>query len=68
METDVPNFVGKNYEDLLMERATSLNWDTRWTIRVAARDNAYYALTRDWDNFRINVKIEDGIIVDQTIG
>lgn len=68
MEEEVPDFVGKNFEDLLLERAFNLDLDTKWTIRVAARDNAYYVLTRDWDPHRINVRIEDGIIVQQTIG
>jgi hypothetical protein len=32
------------------------------------RDNANYVLTRDWDENRINVHIENGTIVAQTIG
>lgn len=68
MEEEVPNFVGMNFEDMLMERATTTKWSTKWSIRVAVRDNAHYVLTRDWDEHRINVQIEKGTIVAQTIG
>lgn len=65
---DPPNFVGRNFEDVLMERSTSLEPDPVWTIRVAKRDNAYQVLTRDFTPTRVNVYIEDGIIVQQMLG
>lgn len=68
MEDDIPYFVGRNFEEVLMDRARSLDIDTKWSIRVAKRDNAYQVLTRDWDPNRINVYIEDGTIVSQMIG
>lgn len=67
-DTDIPNFVGRNFEDLLVERGKDLTWHKDWTIRVLKRDNAYQVLTRDFDPKRINLYIEEGTIVQQMIG
>lgn len=67
-DTEIPNFVGRNFEALLMERGKDPTWHSAWSIRVAKRDNAYQVLTRDFDPKRINVYIEDGDIVQQMIG
>lgn len=64
----IPNYVGRDFEEVLMERATSMKWDTKWSVRVASRDGAHYVLTRDWDEHRVNVQIENGVVVAQAIG
>lgn len=68
MQDNVPNFVGQDFQDLIIRRATEVPGDLTWTLRVASRDNAHYVLTRDWDEHRINVQLENGIVVAQTVG
>jgi hypothetical protein len=67
---EVPIFLGREFEEVLMERAekSAETMDPKWSIRVAKRDNAYQMLTRDFDPHRINVYIENGIIVQQMVG
>lgn len=67
--TEMPNYVGRNYDDVLAERAQELaGLSHEWTLRIAKRDDVYLPLTRDFDPKRIDLFIEDGVIVRQTIG
>jgi hypothetical protein len=65
---EIPNFIGRNFEDVLVERGKDPAWHKDWSIRVLKRDNAYMVVTRDFDPKRINFYIEDGTIVSQMLG
>lgn len=68
MTETMPDYVGRDFEEVLAERAKVPGLSHEWTLRVAKRDDVYMALTRDFDPKRIDLFIEDGVIVRQTIG
>lgn len=68
MTEDMPNFIGRKYDEVLAERAQVPGLAHEWTLRVAKRDDVHVLLTRDFDPKRIDLFIEDGVIVRQTIG
>jgi len=66
---DIPNYIGRNLEEVLVERSQQVpGLSHEWSLRVAKRDGAYMVLTRDFDPKRINLFIEEGTIVSQTLG
>ena len=51
------------------ERAAQLCADVnKWSYRVASRDGEEFALTMDYRNNRINLRIEEGFVTDVTVG
>lgn len=64
--SEPPNLVGQ----LMDENITSLlmaDPEKTWSIRVTRRNGMYSVVTKDYREDRINVELENGIIVNQHV-
>lgn len=59
----IRSLIGKTKEDAIAK----LNHDgMEW--RIVAEGNEYYMVTSDWRPHRVDLEIDDGLVVDASIG